>query len=850
MPNFNRLQWDIITDLFASALDLEAPARKVLLESGTDDPEVREEVARLLAHHVPSTGFLDRPLMNGDALRSLSLESTSFPNGEFVNDRFRILRFIGRGGMGEVYEAADEAIGGVRIALKTIRSGMDVDERLQRQFRKEVEFARRVTHPNVCRTYDLFECHREDPLLGREETTLFLTMELLDGESLAEAIARQGPFSSASTLAIAKGIAGALHAAHQQQVIHRDLKSSNVMLVHTRSGTVRAVLTDFGLAHPDSVSFSDEETMGGTPDYMAPEQIGGGAADVRTDIFSLGVVIYEMLAGKRPFRSVSTVTEARLGRPRVATPIRTHAPSLDPAWERIIERCMDSDRDSRYSDCGQMLEALDQIGRPRHARRVVLAAVAFAAFPGSWLIWKKARKTPLAPRSLAILPFQNLGGDKEIDFFAEGLADELTRMLSRQPGLNLIAASSAKHAKGTDLKTAARQLNVPTILIGGIRRNGSRVQLNAQLADAASGTFLWSGSYEEDMDRLGRLPVSLSLAVAGALQPEVQAAQFAGTGGATANNEAFRLYMLGRTHASYRTEDGLKQSASYLLQSIGLDPEFAPAHAALADTLNILAGHADCPRDEYFTNAEREAFKALSIDPRSGEAHLALASVYQRYRWDWDNAEIHFRRALELSPGLAVAHHWSAGFFSNRGRAEAALSEIRIAERLDPLSPSIRTAFGVYLYRARRVDESIAKLTDTLASFPDYSVALPQLGESYALKRMWIEALSAYQRSIAAGHSNDYVRGGFGDTLARAGRVEEAKSIAAKLEQEFGMKQASAAPLAIVYRGLGDKDRVFYWLDVAVREREPAVTILNVDPANDPLRADPRFSKLVARLRL
>ncbi len=825
-------RWKRIKDLFGSAVDLDPVSRQSYLESACrdDDSQIRQEVKRLLRHHEQGTS---------DDLSRLPLEiageprETAFIAGDLVNGRFRVVRFIGKGGMGEVYEAEDEAIG-VRVALKTIRSGMEMDDRLQTHFRREVQVARRITHPNVCRIYDLFEYWSDDPLLGAKQSLLFLTMELLDGESLAERIAKSGPIAQSEALPLIRDIVLALDAAHRAGVIHRDLKTSNVMLVR-RDGQDRAVLTDFGVA---SLGVCVDEHVAGTPAYMAPEQLRGGIVNTRTDIFALGVVLYEMLAGTKPF------AKDRSGEPpRIA--------GASPQLEAAIRRCLEADPSRRYGDAAGLLADIDKSRISVLTRRSAIATA--AASIAAWIFTtRRPSASSLRIESVAVLPFENLSGDAEAGDLAIGLADELSMMLSRVRGLRVIARNSTSRLEPKqDLKTIGRKLNVRAVILGGIRKSGDRISVNAQLAGVDGGAWLWSGSFDEERRNLPQLRVNLGLAIVGAVAPHFTSAQLSATNGPQPrNSEAYQLYLSGKLYASYRTDNGLRRSPDYLLQSVALDSEFAPAFAALADCYNILAGREGCPPEEYFPKAEAAANRALALDAQLGDAHVSLGSVFERFRWDWPQSERHFKLALDFNPGLAVAHHWYAGLLSNLTRHAEALREIEIASQLDPLSPSIGTAYAVYLYRARRYEDSIARFQRTLAAFPSYAVALPQLAEVYIRMGRWDEAQAALRKAAELGEDSATILARTGETLALSGHREEALAAVKQLEADFAHKHYSTARIATVYRALGDRDRAFYWFEESLRRKEAALTILKTDPANDEIKQDPRFSKLLEALRL
>ena len=852
-------RWERIKTVFHQAIELPREERRSYLDSSCEgDLVVREQVELLIAHHESASEFLEPPLA-GAASRidsALGSRTTTFQSGDFLNQRFRILRFIGKGGMGEVYEAADE-LGGVRVALKTIRSGMEIDEQLNAQFLREVQIARQITHPNVCRIHDLFECTIGEPASGSARKVIFLTMELLEGESLAEYLSQHGRMEAEEALPVIRDIVAALSAAHEQGVIHRDLKSSNVMLVPSKAGGRRAVLTDFGLADMRDPGEPDQGTasgFGGTPDYMAPEQIHHENVSFAADIFSLGVVMYEMVAGRRPFAASSTLTGAARRVHSDAKPPRHFAPGLTPRWDRVVLRCLELNPAKRYGHAREMLADLE--GKPQGGRGagrlLIMAAVLAAAGMGGW--WWSEGGTRGAARvtSVAVLPFQKLSGDPDTEYFAEGLTDELIQMLSRVPGMKVTARTSSSQFKGTgDVKAAGKRLGVQAVVTGGVRKQGGRVSVTAQLTNLADGQWLWSGSFDEETRLLSRVRVNMSLAIAGALRTRLPEARLASMGGPdTDNADAYRLYLLGKHHASYRTDEGLKLSIDYLEQSIASDANFAPSYAQLAEDYNILSGRQGCPPEEYFPKAEAAALKAIALDPNSGEAHISLGLSYQRYRWDWAAADREFREAIRLSGGLALAHHRYSGFLSNLGQHVAALQEIGVAEGLDPLSAPIQTAHGVFLYRARRYDEALQQHDKTLRMFPSFVVVLGEMADPYRAKGMWDQAMANYRKADELSGYDHFRAAGEASVLARTGKIDEARAIARDLEAGFGTKHYSAASVAYAYRGLGDWDKVFYWFGVAADRREPTLMEVKVDPANDLLRGDPRFSKLLERLRL
>lgn len=840
--------WVRVKSVYFQALELPEPDREIYLESACGgDWVVKREVARLIEHDSATPSFLDRPLSAWSLFaKSLAQRPPVFRAGDLINHRFRVVRFIGAGGMGEVYEAADASLGGTHVALKTVRSFVAGNREIEAQFRREVRIARQITHPKVCRIYDLFDTRIDDPLCGGSRTLVFLTMELLEGESLAERLARTGRLSTQEALPLLRDIVSALSAAHEKGVIHRDLKSSNVMLVAGDNGYPKAVLTDFGLAvSQDAHARGGERSFAGTPDYMAPEQLERGETGFASDIFSLGVVLYEAITGSRPFEPASSIAEARRNRGKPAAP-RAHAPPINKRWEGAILKCLAEDPAARFPSADALLDAVEGRAVARFTRRAALAAALAGA--AGWLVLT-GRHAGIT--SMAILPFENASGEADLGYFAEGLTQDLVPMVTRFRGLRVIAPTKAQLKNVSGLKAIGAALKVMTALSGQVRRDGSRIRVTAQLTNISDGMPVWTGAYVEEVNALARIRLNLSLEISGALEPRLGRSELASMAGPqSANAEAYNLYLAGKHYASYRTDDALRRAADCLEQSVAADPTFAPAYAALSDVYAIRAGQVGCPPSEYIPKAVEAAKRALELHPQSGEAHTALGFVLGR-RWDWAGSERELRAALQLNPGLAMAHYRYAGLHSVLGRPQMALAEVLIARDLDPLSPTADAGYGSFLYRARRYDEAAAQLQNTLRTFPDSTAALSALGMLYDTTGKFAEAIAAHRKALETGPGY-YFRyaSRLGHALARAGYAAEAKAIGLDLEAKLGKEHYSPMAIGTVYLGLGDVEKTFYWYSVAVRQRDPSMEVLNVDPMNDRIREEGRFSELLQQVGL
>ncbi|MBZ5516493.1 MAG: protein kinase [Acidobacteriia bacterium] len=816
--------------------------------------------------------------------------------GQMVS-HYRILEKLGGGGMGVVYKAEEKQLGR-SVAVKFLSKELAQERKFLERFRREARAASTLDHPNICTVYDIEE----------HDGQLFIVMQYLEGQTLKYRVAGR-PLKTDEILELGIQIADGLEAAHAKGIIHRDIKPANIF-VTTRG---QAKILDFGLAkltglgtrgsglgkeaEITAAAATPEESLTstgmtvGTFDYMSPEQVRAEEVDARSDLFSFGLVLYEMATGQRAFAgdSPGTIFEAILNRAPIP-PLRLN-PELPPELEHIINKALEKERKLRYQNASDLRTDLVRLkrdtdsgravaaGLPRHIGRggvkpplrrwlaialaglalIALVAVLVALNVGGLrdrlLTGIGARPATSGPKieSLAVLPLENLSGDKEQEYFVDGMTEALIAELGQIGSLRVISRTSAMRYKKTDkpLPQIAKELNVDALIEGSVLRSGDRVRITAQLIGAAPERHLWARNYDRDLRDVLTLQSEVARAIAEEIKanvtPDVQARL------ATArpvNPEAHRLCLLGRFYWNKRTEEGLKNAIDHFQRALEIDPAYAPAYAGLADSHLQLSNSGFLPPKEAMPRAEAAAQKALDIDESLAEAHTTLAEAHKDYDWDWTACEKEFKRAIELNPNYATAHQWYAEYLSLARRHAEAIAEAQRAQQLDPLSPIIRVGlatFGGYLY-ARRYDEAIRQLRDTVSLFPEFFLAYGSLGEAYVAKGMYQEAIAAYQKARSLSGASPAEVAALGQAYAKGGIRGYYLWELQRLREESKHKYVSGVPFAYLFARLGEKDQAFSYLEKVYQDRSWNINTLQVDPAFDPLRSDPRFQDLLRRM--
>jgi serine/threonine-protein kinase len=871
-------RWQQVKQLFHSALARGADERAdFLARACAGDEALRSEVESLLESHDMGGSFIEQPAADV-AAELLAGHLSRLAAGRRIG-HFEIKRLLGEGGMGEVYLAEDLRLGRP-VALKLLPAHFTAEAERVRRFEQEARAASSLNHPNIVTIHDI----------GRADGSHFIATEFVDGETLRSRM-RSTRMTTVEVLDVAAQIASALAAAHEVGVVHRDIKPDNVML--RRDGYVKVL--DFGLAkltEPRTPAAQTEArrvgvrtksgVVLGTVAYMSPEQARGLPVDGRTDVWSLGVVLYELVAGRAPFEG-ATDSHVIVSILEDEPPPLAEGADVPAELERIVRKALSKDREERYREAGDMardLKSLKQelevearlesaargpapsgqaaaIGR-KAGRRIkplvqislataVIAAVIFALSP---LFMRANRAIPPSPiSSLAVLPLENLSGDPAQEYFADGMTDALISELGKIGALRVISRTSAVHYKGTTKKLPeiAGELNVEAVVEGTVVRSGDRVQVRVQLIRAENDQQLWSETYDSDLRDVLGLQSGIARAIAREIQikitPDEQARL---TGARPVNREAYDDYLRGVYHLNRRAEADLLKAIDYFQSAIREDETYAPAYAGVADCYVVLATTFSRDPSECYPKARACATKALELDGTLADAHAALAAVLSNYEWDEAGAEQELRRAIELDAGNSTAHAWYARLLARERRVDESLAECRRALESDPVSLTANVGFAYRLYNARRYDEAIEQFKRTLELDPNFFLARLGLGETYAQMGRYDESLAELNK--AAELSRDNALAALGYVYAVSGRRSEARRVLAELQELPRPRYVSPVDVATIYAGLGDKDQAFAWLEKAHRERSAKLLMLNAEPKFDALRSDSRFDDLLGRI--
>ncbi|MBF8295747.1 MAG: Adenylate cyclase [Bacteroidetes bacterium] len=769
---------------------------------------------------------------------------------------YRILEKLGEGGMGVVYKAHDTKLNR-DVALKFLPPNLLVSEDDRHRFVHEAQASAALSHPNIATVFEIDE----------SEAKTFIALEFIEGQSLAQKI-KSGPLKVDDALSIVIQTCEGLQAAHEKGIVHRDIKSQNIMV--TTKGQLK--ILDFGLAKLRGATvLTKAGTTIGTMGYMSPEQLRGEAVDHRTDIWAVGVVLYEMIAGRRPFQGDyedAVAYQVINQQPEPLTAIRTGVPM---ELERIVKKAMQKERANRYQHVVEIVTDLRSLkeeietglekGAVTKTRLPVkkrlyayLLLGVLVLIVTAVMILTQFPPTKEKIESLAVLPLENIGQDPDQEYFADGVTEALITYLSKISALRVISRTSAMQYKGVKkpLPQIARELNVDALIEGSVLREGTQVRITVRLIQGSTDEHLWAESYQRELRGVLVLQSEMAQVIARQIGMRVSPEERARlTNARPVNPKAQELYLKGRFYWNMRTQDGIRKGTEYFQQAIEEDPGYPLAYAGIADCYALLGspGLVALPPREAFPKATAAAMKALEGDSTLGEAHTSLAFVKLVYDWAWSDAQKGFHRAIELNPGYATAHHWfGLIYFVAMGQFDEALAEMKRAAELDPLSLVINTDVGRTLYFARQYDQAIEQLRKTLKMDPEFFRAHWNLGLVYEQKGMFEEAIAAFQRAKAFSSDNLLATGALGHAYAISGRRDEALKVIEELRKESRKKYVPAYQFAAIYAGLKDNDRAFAWLERAYEERSPTLTWLQVDPVLDSLRPDPRFTALLKKV--
>jgi len=738
---------------------------------------------------------------------------------------YKILEKLGEGGMGLVYKAEDTRLDRT-VALKFPEPHALGGEQGIARLSREAKSAAALNHPNICTIYEI------DSSEGRP----FIAMEYIDGQSLEDRIESDPPALN-ETIDIAAQIAAGLGHAHEKGIIHRDIKPGNVMV--TPSG--RAKILDFGLAKSlGGTLLTRTGTTIGTVAYMSPEQARGEEADARTDIWSLGAVLYEMVSGRRPFKGdyeQAVIYQILNDTPK---PVTELLPDTPGELARVIEKAMARDPRERYVRTEDVIKDLNAIGKGVGSGREENRAQSDSAKP-----------------SIAVLPFRDMSSDKDQDYFCEGIAEELINALVKLEGLRVAARTSAFKFKDSDsdIRQIGAELEVQTVLEGSVRKSGNRLRITTQLINVEDGFHLWSEKYDRELEDIFAIQDDISLAIIDKLKVRLLGREKKSlVRRHTADQEAHNLYLKGLYFWNRRLEGGMKAAMEHFRLAIEKDPGYALAYVGIADTYNITGLFGYLPPDETFPKAREAARKALEIDESLGEAHASLAFTNTWFDWDWAAAEREFKRAIELNPKYASAHEWYALFLVSLGRFDEAIVETERSRELDPLSLMINSVVGVIYYFARRYKESIAGHQKALELEPSFLLASTYLVLTYVADGMCDRALETVGKAEAYAAEHAYSLGYFGFAYGMCGREEDALRVLDALNRLAEKRYVSPINQAHVLLGLDRMEEALDFFEKAYAERCPILVFAGTAPycdrRSEALESNTRYKELMRKIGL
>jgi len=795
---------------------------------------------------------------------------------------YRILEKLGGGGMGVVYKAEDIRLGR-HVSLKFLPEDLSREPLAIERFQREARAASSLNHPHICTIYDV------DQYEGQN----FIVMEFLEGQTLKHRITGK-PLELERVPEYGHQIADALEAAHAKAIIHRDIKPANIFL--TDRGQVK--LLDFGLAKllperrgatrakqgatfgattQDGHLTSDGVALG-TVAYMSPEQIRGQELDERTDLFSLGLVLYEMSTGQRAFsgNTSGVIFDAILNRP--PTPPARLNPAIPVQLEQIIAKALEKDRELRYRSAADMRADLQRLKRDtdsasampfssRQASRQRLQRYWFHFVWGGGLavllilfglntgnlrdrVFGGASQARI--ESIAVLPFANLSNDPKTEYLSDGITESLINSLSQLPNLAVMSRNTVFRYKGqpTDPQKVGHDLHVRAILTGRLIQTGDELMISVNLEDVENSRQIWGEQYNRKLSNLVSVQQEIAGDIYGRLRPRLAGEEKKLLAKRpTEDAEAYQLYLQGLFYWNKWTQSDFKKAADYFTQAVQKDPHYALSYAGLADTYSLLGDAGYLPPSEAWPKAKAAAMQALEIDDSLAEAHTSLGLVKEHFEWDWTGAEREFKRAIELNPNLATAHHWYGDYLANMGRLDEGIAQTKRALELDPLSLIINTTMGWQFYLAGQNENAVEQLRKVLDIDAKFSPARRILEEVYAHMGKQKEAVAEREKALslsggaelAASIEEDFTKSGYKGVL---------QSWLEGLTELSKHSYVSSYSIAETYMRMGEKQKAFEWLEKAYEEHDSGLVSLAVEPMFESIRLDPRFREILRRMKL
>lgn len=858
-------RWLKIEEIFNGAIALPMAERQSFVKSQCrDDEELSREIILLVDSDGDENNFLNEPVfsLGAQLLENDHLELLRTGNFSF----YKLQSLLGLGGMGAVFLAEDTRLERL-VALKILPATIEENNETIKRYQNEAKSASRVAHPNIAHIYEF----------GSHNGRYFLAMEFVRGQTLREFI-KENSVSLPKILDIILQIASALQAAHRNNIVHRDIKPENIII--SEDGTAKVL--DFGLAKINVAGNLENaesnqtktvpELIMGTVSYMSPEQIRGETVNQTTDIWSLGVVFYEMLVGTRPFAGETTddVVSAILNDepPFPKNIIREKSIIL----RKIIVKMLQKNQSERYQTADELIldlqpfktfpsKKIGLISNPPIEKNkkilIIVSLLAFFSIVGGLLIFGYKTRSSTAPinnqsvKSVAVLPFVINSDNADAEYLSAGLTETLINKLSQMPEISVKARNSVffYQGKNIDAQTAGRELSVQTVFVGFVAEHGNNIRVDLEMIDSNTGNQVWGEQYNCNNGDLIALQNEMSRDVIKKLQTPLSGAnENLLAKNYTQNVAAYQSYLKGRFYWNKRTGKDLQKSIEYFERAVALDPNYALAYAGLADSYVLLSGYAVSTPRESFPKAEESAKKALEIDDSIAEAHTALGYALFNYDWNFEASEKEMHRAVELNPNYSTAHHWygNANLLA-AGRFEESIAELERARELDPLSLIINADLATsYLY-ARQIDKAIEQYQKTIEMDENFYYAHTYLGRAYLAKNSFQQAVLELQKAQTLG-DDPRILMLFARTYTAWNKKEEALNYLDKLTKMSEQRYVSPYYFALVYAGFNQNDEAFKWLEKALQEHEGRMSMIKVDPLLDNLRSDARFQDLVKRV--
>jgi len=774
---------------------------------------------------------------------------------------YEIVSLLGAGGMGEVYRARDPRLGR-DVAIKILPEHLANDRDALTRFEREAKAIAALSHPHILAIFDV----------GAEQGVHYVVTELLEGQTL-RATLNSSALPWRDAVEIGAAIAGGLASAHSKGIIHRDLKPDNIFI--TTEGGVK--ILDFGLArwrpsaspHDDTVTVAATEAgmVLGTVGYMSPEQVRGGHVDAPSDLFSLGCVLYEMVAGRRAFSRETAPQTMTAILESTPPPLGEGDPEIPGTLDRTVARCLDKEPRQRLSARELQTTLKDLLRgnvsaqpaarrRPetRLGGRVAVVTMAIVLLIAGGLYWRSAADVP--EDSIAVLPFVNAAGNADLDYLSDGITESLINSLSRVPHLSVMSRNSVFRFKGreAEAQAAGRALNVRTVLIGRVTQRGEALSVSAELIEVDSNRQVWGDQFNRKLSEIQLVQDAISTEISDRLRvtltPEERKQL---TRRYTENTEAYQLYLRGRFYWNKKTPDGFSRGIEYLEKAIAADPNYAPAYAALSEVYTNLANYnfgLMLPKAAW-AKSRAAVTRALELDDTLAAAHSSLAIAIYQWEWDWPAAEREFKRAIELDPNSATTRHWYSHYLMSMGRVDESLREGKRGLELDPLDLANNAHTGWHYLFERQYDQSLEPLRKAIELDTTFPVPQWYLGLALEQRGDLDGAIAQFDNTVRiTGGNRPSMLALLGHAYAAAHRQTDAEAILRQLEELSKTTYVPSYGVAAIYAALGRKDDAFTYLEKAYDERDSWMDYLGLDPRLDGLRSDLRFGDLMRRMKL